>query len=500
MQHLGPDPCLHATDRDPRPAVRRYKAVGNLIETHTYRGLWWLPSAPDDKHEGTLTIETGDARLDLLGHFGHELVSESERERVYSLWLADQERVVGLTTDGKLVTLVDCTQGSGGGIHLPGIENGVYRARTVIVGHMFDGAGPVAFDEVDIRTSELETWVGIVPFPVTLNAARDGGTITFAHPPPMELPLASGETATLRFQMHTAGIGNITTEATLRYAAWFGLQFADRRSLEDATRAVWRLRNFLSLAIGKPLTVLAVDAYCDDLVDPAGYRLPLHVFYALSRNPEPSSRGVNPRGLLFNLQQVRDRLPDVLNRWLAHQDLYEPVFGLYFGTLYDPSSYLEQRFLAYAQAIETYDRLKRPDAKERDPAEHKALITEIVEAVPATVKGWLKKELAWSNDLTLAKRIEHVLSGCPNITARIVGGEGLAAFVKAVTGTRNYYTHYDPRGKAKAATEPRDMHRLTVQLRAVLETAFLLDIGFTCEEIESSLDRARRFEEIDIQR
>jgi len=28
----------------------------------------------------------------------------------------------------------------------------------------------------------------------------------------------------------------------------------------------------------------------------------------------------------------------------------------------------------------------------------------------------------------------------------------------------------------------------------------LLDIGFTCEEIETSLDRARRFEEIDFQR
>jgi hypothetical protein len=65
-------------------------------------------------HRRTLTITKGDARLDLLGHFGHELISESERERIYSLWVADQERLVGLTTDGKQVTLVDCTQGSGG--------------------------------------------------------------------------------------------------------------------------------------------------------------------------------------------------------------------------------------------------------------------------------------------------------------------------------------------------------------------------------------------------
>jgi hypothetical protein len=112
----------------------------------------------------------------------------------------------------------------------------------------------------------------------------------------------------------------------------------------------------------------------------------------------------------------------------------------------------------------------------------------------------LKGELAWSNDLKLAQRIEHVLSGCPNVAARIVGDEGVDAFVRVVKWTRNYYTHYDPSGKERAATEGRDMHRLTVQLRAVLETAFLLELGFDCEAIETGLERARRFEEIDIQR
>jgi ApeA N-terminal domain 1 len=112
----------------------------------------------------------------------------------------------------------------------------------------------------------------------------------------------------------------------------------------------------------------------------------------------------------------------------------------------------------------------------------------------------LKKKVAWSNDLALGQRIEHVLSACPNVTARIVGDEGRTAFVKAVKNTRNYFTHYDPAGKAKAKTEPRDLYRLTVQLRAVLETAFLLELDFECSGIEAVLDRARRFEEINLQR
>jgi Apea-like HEPN/ApeA N-terminal domain 1 len=263
---------------------------------------------------------------------------------------------------------------------------------------------------------------------------------------------------------------------------------------------VWRLRNFLSLAIGKPLTVLAIDAYRDDIVDRAGNTVPLYLFYAVPHNPEQRLQPVNRWELLFDYPQVRDRLPEVLSRWLAHQDTYEPVFGLYFGTLYQQASYREQRFLAYAQAIETYDRLKRPGEKIRDAEEHRALIREIVDAVPEQHRAWLKQELAWSNDLKLSQRIEYVLSACPNVTGRIVGDGGVDRFVQAVKWTRNYYTHYDPAGKAKAATEPRDMHRLTVQLRAVLETAFLVDLGFDCEAIEAALARARRFEEIDIQR
>jgi hypothetical protein len=246
--------------------------------------------------------------------------------------------------------------------------------------------------------------------------------------------------------------------------------------------------------------VLAVDAYRNDWTDRQGDPVEMHLYYPLFYNPDPMPRPVNPWELIFNFPQIRDRFADVIARWVALQEPYESVMGLFFGTLYQQASYREQRFLQYAQAIETYDRLKRPDATIRDKDEYKAFRDELVAAVPAEHRAWLKAELAWSNHLKLGHRIEHVLSGCPKVAERIVGAEGIDAFVNAVKWTRNYYTHYDPRGKAKAATEGKEMHRLTVQLRAVLETAFLLELGFACDEIAAGLERARRFEEIDIQR
>jgi ApeA N-terminal domain 1/Apea-like HEPN len=471
-----------------------------VIEMQTYRGLWWLPSAPEDKHEGTLTVTGGDPRLDLLGHFGRELIGESDRDIQYSMWLSDQERIVGVSTDGRYVTMVDCTQASGGGLRFPGMETSVYRARAVIEGAAFEDNEPVEFDDFEIRVSALETWLRFMPARFQVNEDGSRAAIDVTHPQPLEFTLDDGTIATVRFSWRFGGFAVGSTKVEYEWAAWLGLKFNEHRSLSDVATAVGWLRNLITLATGKPTTLLAVDTYRDDIVDGHEHPVTMHLFYPLSHNPEPSQRAADSLELIFDFSEVGDRFADVLNRWLGLQERYEPVMGLFFGTIYQATSYREQRFLQYAQAIETYDRLKRPEARIRDRDEHKAFVAEIVEAVPEEHRNWLKGELAWSNDLKLAQRIEHVLGGCPNVAARIVGPEGFDAFVKAVKWTRNYYTHYDPSGRERAATEGRDMHRLTVQLRAVLETAFLLELGFDCAAIEAGLERARRFEEIDIQR
>jgi hypothetical protein len=477
-----------------------------VIGTQTYRGVWWLPSAPKDKREGTLTVTAGDASLDLIGHFGREIISERDREIVYSLSLADQERILGASSDGNHITLVDCSQGSGGGMILGGFgetpETAIYRARAAIVGKArFDEGEVVEFDHVEIRAAALETWLQVRPAVVRLNDDRDGGTIEFTRLTPIEFQLEDGTTATIRFNSSLEGFGSAeATRAGYEWAGWLGLKFPELRSLEGITSAVGWLRNLLTLATGKPLTVLAVDAYRDDWTDRQGDPVTMHLYYPLFYNPDPMPRPVNAWELIFDFPQIGDRFADVIARWAALQEPYESVMGLFFGTLYQQASYREQRFLQYAQAIETYDRLKRPKARIHPKTEHEALLAEIFEGVPDAHHDWLKRELAWSNHLNLAHRIEHVLSGCPNVAERIVGAEGVDGFVSEVKWTRNYYTHYDPKGKAKAATEGKDMHRLTVQLRAVLETAFLLELGFDCDQIEGGLDRVRRFEEIDIQR
>ena len=47
-------------------------------------GVWWLPSNDNERLFGTLTIAKGAATLELLGHFGHEILYETKTEKVSS--------------------------------------------------------------------------------------------------------------------------------------------------------------------------------------------------------------------------------------------------------------------------------------------------------------------------------------------------------------------------------------------------------------------------------
>ena len=71
-----------------------------MNEKFEYQGYWWLPGADEDKVPGILKFDPGNrATLDLLGSLKGLKGVIDPRE---------PEILLGLSSDGKLVTLKDC--------------------------------------------------------------------------------------------------------------------------------------------------------------------------------------------------------------------------------------------------------------------------------------------------------------------------------------------------------------------------------------------------------
>jgi ApeA-like protein/HEPN superfamily Apea-like protein len=445
-----------------------------MVEFHEYRGLWWLPSDETEKLAGTLTITKGAAALELIGHFGHQLLSETERQKAYSLDLAEHPRVVGLSADGRAITL-EGHQAAAHRASFPGIATATYRRNVALIGKQFADGEDIGFDEISIRSSDLNAWTRVSGFNNKIGMEKHTGKdylvfsnveMRFDAPDDIGIALARGESAFIRFNARSHGIRAGTDRIELHQEAAFHLRFSTRVVLGQVFYRVAQIRNFLSLAVGRPVTILAVTGYQDDFVrDAAGTPLPIELLWQLPYNPDPPGRARDPREMLFALPEATPEISSVMQNWFAKQERLAPVFNLFFGVRHhDPGMSLEVRFLLYAQAVETYDYRRR-----RKPGNR-----------------------------TLAVRMDDVLNTCRTVAQKIVGSgsHDQTTFIEGFKTARNYYTHYNPKLEMKAARGAA-LFVLFIQLQAIIEMSLLRELGFGCRSIDAILERARRYEQIE---
>jgi hypothetical protein len=213
-----------------------------VVATHEYRGLWWLPNDDAERLPGTLTVTKGAAALEVIGHFGHELLSETDRERTYSLHLAEQPRIVGMSTGGKPITL-EGHRAAPHTVSLPGIATATYKRNVTLTGKQFADGEDIGFDEIAIRASDLNEWTRVSGFHSQIGIEKhqekdyvvvfSNVGIRFEAPDDIDIALARGESAFIRFSAQSQGIGPALTASRYIRKQLFT---SDSRSASPSTR------------------------------------------------------------------------------------------------------------------------------------------------------------------------------------------------------------------------------------------------------------------------
>ncbi|MGH7487631.1 MAG: hypothetical protein ACREMY_18810, partial [bacterium] len=134
-----------------------------MVDERDYKGLWWLPGDESDNRAGTLKVNKGELELELIGHFGRKVISQSETATTYSAELAKQPRIVGVSTDGKPITL-EGHRSAGYTESFPGMATATYMRRVALIGKQFDEGERIRFDEISIGASDLNAWTGVSGF------------------------------------------------------------------------------------------------------------------------------------------------------------------------------------------------------------------------------------------------------------------------------------------------------------------------------------------------
>jgi hypothetical protein len=440
-------------------------------DIHELKGLWWLPSDESDNRAGTLMIDHGSVALELLGDFGHQMLTETGRQKTFSLDLAEQPRILGLSTDGTPITL-EGDQGAPHETHLPGMTVATYRRKAALIGKHFGPDEEISFDEISVELSDVNEWTRVTGFTGSRNFEElaEGGyasigiDLHYEAPDDIEIELARGEMLTLRFRASSKGLGRGDTRFSISQKTAVRLRFARPTEIERCFTRVHQLRNFLSLAVGRPVSVLSVTAFCDDHVrEQSNELVPIQVLWEVARNPEPPERPRDAHKMLFTYPDIAEQASDVMQHWFAKQRRLQPVFDLFFGVRHLSDLPLEVRFLTTAQAIDTYDFRRR-----RHPG-----------------------------NFSLAQRLEGVCDQCKSVAQKLIGSgdDDRDEFVRTFRDTRNWYTHYNPRHEKKAA-QGAALFVLLTQLQSLIEMSLLRQLGFGCRQVDEILERTRRYAEI----
>jgi hypothetical protein len=461
------------------------------VETEfEYDGQWWLPNDTDDVVSGRLACSRGGSlSLSLNGVFrGAALAFETT---------SSVELLNGVLANGKFVTLVECWLQR----HTFGpYPTATYSATFCYVGAHFATRESISFRRIFARFSGLEAWTNQRPF--NIDTERQGERrVGVSYEPAQSVGFDYGPWA-IAFLARYNVREDVGTSVTIDHRALLEIARDDSAPLDDFIEVHRSMQEFLSLMMGSPCYPLTIIGHSDvnkrQFEDGKVYYPDIEVIFDLPTDFPKSFEKANSRDMLFPMDHIGPDLKRYVTTWLDSRPKLQPVYNLYFATLFRPRVYLETLFLNIVQAVETYHRRVIGGKYMPDDDYRNGLYLAFKAAIPQDFDksfktSLLEGRLKYANEYSLRKRLTGLLEDLSDLSLPFaLTKHQQDAFAEDVSNTRNYLTHYDVSLAAKAK-HAHDLITLKERLRLILELYILKEIGVSTGELQNALVQFRPY-------
>jgi ApeA N-terminal domain 1 len=439
-------------------------------------GYFWLPSAPERKIPGTLYIsDGGNIELEVIELFDPSL------DRMYD---DDDnlERIVGVIEEDGCVTLDNCFYKqknlSFGGVS----KKSLVRVNKAFIGVAYEEKENTSFNDFIFSVEGIDEWVGISGIQVDRKYETELITATINYLPPDDiiLNLNNGMQLLITFSWMIPGYPCMR-EAKISQKTYFKLVSTESRGLDEFMSIVHRITTFLCFAIDQTVCLEGITAMSNDILINAGndnsMPVPIKIYYQSLPYLKHDLK-IDLHRMLFRYGQIKNDAAKVINNWIDAYDKIDPALSLYFSTKTGAQKYLDGKFLALVQGLETYHR-RISNEKLMDEEKFKELVDGIISKCPEENQEWLKGRLTHGNEISLRSIVEPFKD--------VVGTKDeQSKIISKIVDTRNYLTHYDESLKLKAA-DGQGLLSLCYKIESIFQLHFLQVLGFTQEEIKSVL-------------
>lgn len=459
-----------------------------MMKDFKYSGSWWLPHS-QKQVTGDLTFSNQDGlRLDL-----HDFLVEGRSffENAKDKRLSEFPIVLGMTKDGKLITLCDCVEVSVS-MTVKNIGEGsisysfaAYDAQAALVGAHFTDTQEMRFHRADIQYDYLPDFVRKHGFIINFET-KEGQEYQYTYEYPSRVVATTSRgSVCISYTFHQGG--NPLNGLILRQSTALEIRPQKELTLKDMDLQYLKpLQDLISLATNRANSITDLLVYSKEKVETVMNRtleVPIEVAFQQVQYGQRQENLLPTSKLLFTLkdQVISDRFSEIIDRWLNHTNItaeLKDVFYLFFSVLYDPDLSPDMEFLSLAFAAELYHR--RRFSNELLPEnEHKERKKSIINGAPEEHRRWLKDVLGFSNEPRFKNRVDELVEMTKPVVSPIFSDKDY--FVKKVKDTRNYLVHKNPKLKKKAA-EGEELYWTTKTLKYLVQTCLLVEVGLTSED------------------
>ena len=315
-------------------------------------GDFWLPSTPDTRIPGILSISDGGViKLELFGVFG----TLDEPESV--------ERIVGHIQKGGFVTLDGC--------YCWKMSSSVDTSRTfddisksfIDVTRVFKGVayreGEVPhFDTFTFSVEGIDEWVGISGIEANHQFEEHTATISYELPANIPIELDNGMELLIAFSWKPTGLLN-KKEAGVIQKINFHLVSKDPRELKEFISIAENITAFLCFATNEIVCLDSVSTTFDNFHQDVRQNLKMVTEVDIYGHTWPHSKDepeISRQKMLFKFEEIQSDLERKINKWIEACEQITPAFHFYLWTQRGAYPYSEVKCLTLVQGLEAYHR------------------------------------------------------------------------------------------------------------------------------------------------
>ncbi|HVU37452.1 MAG TPA: HEPN domain-containing protein [Opitutales bacterium] len=398
-----------------------------MSEKREIPGMWWLPTDPNDRWVGTLTLQPNQSPHLSVTAPVNFLDVKSKKARI----------IHGHNEGGIPITLLfSCPPRVSQSQAMGQMD---LSAGYAVLGIHLDDAADFNVHTLMLKIQHLYEWSGISGF--VKDTVRQPGEIHIRHcrPNDQSFVIDSDLSLELKAAWSSSDKGykkSIEESVSLAFQSALGLNLVRSKELLTAVR---HLLHFASMETVWPVKIVAHKTGYGKTY---GEHFVLHDIELWSPNiGEYVKSPTWDQHWVFQLKDVQADFGGFFEKWLQFLKDYAEPMGCYFTTIYHKLPY-EVEHLCLTQAFDAYHGIKFVSHQNRDFEEK---IKELAETHKASLNGLV---------------------------------DDAADFATTVLHNRNYYTHHNPvwkeRGRVLIGT---DLFRLNEKLLLLFQMCVLSDMG-----------------------